>query len=122
MAAQYNLGWCYDRGDGVTKDDVEAFKWFRRAAEQGDAPAQNHIGVCYDNGRGVTKDFVEAYKWFNLASVRGHENAKKNLIIVEQRMTKEQIAEAQRISREFKEKIELPPGLPDVQHSATAKP
>ena len=32
--AQYNLGVCYDNGQGVAKDEVEAVKWYRKAAEQ----------------------------------------------------------------------------------------
>lgn len=33
--AQYNLGVCYDIGNGVAKDYAEAVKWYRKAAEQG---------------------------------------------------------------------------------------
>lgn len=37
--AQYNLGTMYDNGEGVREDDEEAAKWYRKAAEQGDATA-----------------------------------------------------------------------------------
>jgi uncharacterized protein len=43
--AQNNLGWMYERGDGVTQDYAEALKWYRKAAEQGDAAAQYNIGL-----------------------------------------------------------------------------
>ena len=33
--AQYNLGCCYEKGEGVEKDLKEAVEWFRKAAEQG---------------------------------------------------------------------------------------
>ncbi|KAB2645301.1 MAG: SEL1-like repeat protein, partial [Verrucomicrobia bacterium] len=33
--AQFNLGVCYESGNGVAKDYVEAVKWYRKAAEQG---------------------------------------------------------------------------------------
>ena len=36
----YNVGLCYDRGDGVHKDRVKAVEWYRKAA------AQNHAGAC----------------------------------------------------------------------------
>src|SRR5690348_3075964 len=39
-AAQTNLGWMYRNGHGVTQDDAEAAKWFRKAAIQGDATGE----------------------------------------------------------------------------------
>ena len=39
--------------------------------------------------------------WFNLSAAQGNEIAQENKDIVEQRMTREQIAEAQRLSREW---------------------
>ena len=53
----------YDTGDDVPKDSVEAAKWYRKAAEQGAANAQNSLGACYWLGNGVPKDYVQAYKW-----------------------------------------------------------
>ena len=41
--AQYNLGICYDNGYGVEKDLSEAVIWFRKAANQGHAEAQNML-------------------------------------------------------------------------------
>jgi uncharacterized protein len=40
-----DLGWMYADGRGVTQDDGQAVSWFRKAAEQGDAVAQNNLGV-----------------------------------------------------------------------------
>jgi hypothetical protein len=45
--AQYNVGCMYAVGWGVTQDNFEAVKWFRRAAEQGFGPAQFGLGVGY---------------------------------------------------------------------------
>ncbi len=47
-------------------------------------------------------DFVEAHKWFNVSSVRGDKDSKTFLAAVEWKMTPEQIAEAQRLARDFK--------------------
>lgn len=58
--AQFNLGVCYDNGDGVEKDLREAVRWYRKAAEQGDASAQCNLGWCYEAGIGVEKDLGEA--------------------------------------------------------------
>jgi TPR repeat protein len=105
--AQYNLGLCYQSGEGVAKDYVEAVKWYGKAAEQNNAKAQNNLGVCYYNGRGVAKDYVEAYKWWLVSAGQGDEDASKSVTIVEYRMTKEQIAEGQKMARSFKPR-ELP--------------
>ena len=49
--AQYNLGVCYAKGNGVTKDYAEAVKWFRKAAVQGH---QNAKKVLQRLGLGET--------------------------------------------------------------------
>jgi TPR repeat protein len=100
--AQFNVGEAYASGDGVETNLAEAAKWFRKAAEQNHALAQNALGASFANGDGVRKDYVEAYKWFNLASAQGNELAKDNLSGLESRMTPQQVAEAQRLAREFK--------------------
>ncbi len=41
--AQNNLGWMYQEGKGVQQDDAEAVKWYRKAAEQGNAEAQYRL-------------------------------------------------------------------------------
>ena len=102
--AQFSIGIMYAIGKGVRQDYVEAVKWFRKAAEQGDASAQNSLGSMYLNGYGVLQDFVEAHKWFNLAAARGNKHAEKNRVTVSIAMTHTQIAEAQRLAREWKPK------------------
>jgi TPR repeat protein len=48
----------------VPKDPAEAVKWYRKAAEQGDAHGQNLLAGCYVDGIGVSKDPAEAVKWY----------------------------------------------------------
>ncbi|HEX7518157.1 MAG TPA: tetratricopeptide repeat-containing serine protease family protein [Chthoniobacterales bacterium] len=108
--AQYNLGVCYDKGQGVAKDYVEAVKWFRKAAEQNFAMAQTKLGICYVLGRGVAKDYVESYKWWLLAAAQGDEDAKKELTPLENKMTSAQIAEGQKLARNFKPRKVLSAG------------
>jgi Sel1 repeat len=62
--SEYQVGLAYTKGQGVTKNEVEAVKWYRKAAEQGNAAAQDNLGVCCAKGQGVAKDEVEAVKWF----------------------------------------------------------
>ena len=64
--------------------------------------AQCSLATCYFNGEGVAKDAVEAYKWWNLAAASGNENAAERRESIAKKMTPEQIAEAQRLSREWK--------------------
>ena len=43
----------YAKGQGVPQDYAEAVKWYRLAAEQGFAMAQDNLGLMYKNGQGV---------------------------------------------------------------------
>ena len=71
-----------DRGDGcrdgVAEDDVEAVKWYRKAADQNLALAQYNLGVCYDRGDGVAEDHAEAAKWYRKAAVQNDADAQYN--------------------------------------------
>ena len=77
--SEVELGLRYDKGKGVAKDQVEAVKWYRKAAEQNYARAQNNLGVCYAEGEGVAKDQVEAVKWFRKAAEQNYAEAQYNL-------------------------------------------
>jgi TPR repeat protein len=52
-------------------------RWFRKAADQGDAPAQNNIGWLYAKGEGVPRDLGQAREWMQKAAANGNELAKK---------------------------------------------
>jgi TPR repeat protein len=79
-------------------------KWYRLAADQGDADAQYNLGVCYAKGEGVPQDKVLAYMWHDLASANGLKRAERKKGQLEKRLTRQQIAEAQKLSREWKPK------------------
>src|SRR5262249_26867527 len=100
--AQYSLAFAYANGQGVAQDYTEAAKWSRLGAEQGHTIAQYYLGIAYANGQGVPQDFIQAYKWFELSAARGYKDAIQGREIVSARMTNEQIAEAQRLAREWK--------------------
>lgn len=108
-AAQYSLGKCYEKGEGVPKKRADAIRWYRKAAEQGHAQAQYaltlslwddpeeadkwcresaaqgyvdaqvHLGDNYYNGWGVAADFVEAVKWYRKAAEKGDATAQSRL-------------------------------------------
>ena len=90
----------YDNGRGVPQDFPHAAKWYKRAAEDGDAIAQSNLASMYYNGRGVPRDSVLAHMWFDLAARQGNKTAQKNRDLIARLMTSDQIAEAQRLARE----------------------
>jgi TPR repeat protein len=50
-------------GSGVPRDDAEAAKWWRRAADQGHAEAQYYLALTYKAGTGAPLNYAEAMKW-----------------------------------------------------------
>ncbi len=107
--AQNNLGFMYRDGRGVPQDYAQAARWFRSGAELGDAFAQFNLGATYGQGKGVPQNYVQAHKWFNLAAANlcpgeDRDRAIKNRDFFERKMTPAQVAEAQRLAREWKPK------------------
>ena len=84
------------------RDYQTAVRLIRPLAEQGNANAQYTLGVLYDNGLGVPQDRVMAYMWLNLAAMQGRESAATFRDLVARLMTPQQIAEAQKLAREWK--------------------
>ena len=69
---EYMLGTVYFHGlHGVLKNDTEAVKWFRKAADQGILQAQYDLGVMYANGDGVPENDAEAVNWYRKAADSG---------------------------------------------------
>lgn len=117
--AQFYLGTLYDLGlGGVRQDFVEAVKWYRLAAEQGDPRAQSSLAFFYIRGQGgVVRDLVQAHKWLSVSASRfarmqprnmsglgskgGRALAAKTRDFIAVHMTRKQIAEAQRLAREW---------------------
>ena len=132
--AQFNVGLMYDKGQGVSKDEVQAMKWYRLAADQGRsdaqyqlghlcykqnnyaeaakwfhlaadqgrADAQSNLGAMYAEGEGVPQDYVQALMWFTLSAAQHHKDGMENRDKAAGLMTPAQIAEAQKLAREWK--------------------
>ena len=113
--AQYKLGVIYETEKGVPQDDIsaaeqslragqyrlaaeqrifmrddgEAMKWYRLAADQGYAKAQYKLGLIYQSDKGLAigqsgkvldrKNNIEAAKWYRLAAEQGYAKAQFNL-------------------------------------------
>jgi len=110
---QYYIGLMYYNGKTVPQNYAEATKWFRKAADQGDADSQYSLGLMYAIGKGVPQDYVLAYMWLNLASTRDsawekgkRDKAEENRKNLASKLTPAQIAEAQKLAREWKPKKE----------------
>jgi TPR repeat protein len=107
-AAQANLGYMSLDGFGLPADAAAAAGWFKRSAEQGDASGMLGLATLYEAGRGVPKDVVQAAKWYTLASVDDGEyddemftRAKKAKAALVAKMTPAQIAQADKLTRDF---------------------
>jgi uncharacterized protein len=103
--AQTMTGNMYLEGHGVRQDYAVAADWFWKAAEQGEVGGQVMLGLAYEAGNGVPQDYVLAHMWLNLAGAQGETRAMKWRDRVATKMTPAQIAEAQRLAREFKAKV-----------------
>jgi TPR repeat protein len=104
--ARFNLGLMYEQGKGTPQDYAEAVKWYRLAAKRRDVNAQINLGFMYGKGHAVLQDHIEAHKWFNLAASGAPDEETRN-IAIENRdlaaklMTAAQIAEAQKLAKQW---------------------
>lgn len=68
VEAQFNLGYAYDRGEGIHQDDKQALDWYRKASENGHKRAQFFLGCAYYDGQGVPQDYQQAVYWYQQAA------------------------------------------------------
>ena len=66
-----NLGYCYEKGFGVTQNYAKAEELYRKSANLGHVTAQNNLGNFYYYGKGVSQDYYEAKKWYLKAAEQG---------------------------------------------------
>jgi TPR repeat protein len=92
----------YEEGAGVLQDYLEAAKWYRMSAEQGNVVAKINLGVMLEQGfPGLPQDLVQTHMWYNLAASQGSADAARFRDDVAASMTPEQVAEAQRMAQEW---------------------
>jgi TPR repeat protein len=85
----------------VTCIDVDSLAQYERDARTGRAEALYNLGLAYSTGQGVVQDYVAAHKWFNLAAMRGSDVAKNWRNQIAGEMNAGQIAQAQKLAREW---------------------
>ena len=77
---------------------AEAYKWYALAADQGHALAQSGLAAMYSS------NYVLSHMWYNLAAAQGDQHSAKARDDLEKSMTPAQIAEAQKLAREWQPK------------------
>lgn len=115
--AMLGIAEVYRSGIGVKRDHAEAARWYLLAGEHCCA-AHRSLAEIYAKGEGVPQNFVEAYKWYTLTASsklgRGDPDdlqaynarvlAERDAMAAAAKMTPEQIAEAEKLAREWKPK------------------
>lgn len=112
--AQAKLGQIYANGLGVSQNYTQARDWSEKAAAQGNALAQHDLGLMYFIGAGIPQNFVQAHMWLilaaaNLVTPAAQKSAADRRDETARCMTPAQVAEAQRLAREWKPKTERTP-------------
>ena len=110
---------CKEQPDGVLLDDEaialfnhafeayssgaygKAYQDFKQLAKQGSSISQYFLGVMCYRGIGALQDFLRAHMWFNIAASNGHRKARKYLDQLTRSLTREQVAEAQVMARNW---------------------
>jgi TPR repeat protein len=81
--------------------DYDALAAFETEARKGRTDALYNLGLAYSTGQGADVDFIAAHKWFNLAAMKGIDEARNWRAQISREMSVGQIAEAQRLAREW---------------------
>jgi TPR repeat protein len=77
--AQYSLGRCFEKGNGVEQNMETAVEWYRKAAADGNATAQFSLGRCFEKGTGAAQNMKSAVEWYTKAALQGNALAQGKL-------------------------------------------
>jgi putative methionine-R-sulfoxide reductase with GAF domain len=124
-AAENALGLLYAQGDekqSIRQDESEASRWFTKAAEAGNIPAQSKLGSLYWGGRGVPQDSNRAYFWTVLARANGDEASKALAPFIATRLTPSQRTAIEQQAEQWLERHESPAKKPSPARSLSSKP
>ena len=98
---EMKISWGLGRTTDVACIDIDSLAQYERDAKIGRADALYNLGLAYSTGQGVAQDFIAAHKWFNLAAMRGSDEAKSWRNQIAGEMNAGQIAQAQKLAREW---------------------
>jgi uncharacterized protein len=101
---KFKLAEKFQKGTGRLKDINKAIKWYEKSAEQGSVQAQANLWRIYADGVGIMSDYVKAYMWAAIAGVNGFERAGTMRMMVESKMSAEQIEKSKKMARQWLKK------------------
>lgn len=78
ISAQCLLGAFFWNGFGTERNEEKSLEWYLKAAQEGDAVAQENAGLIYIRRQGKTNK-KKAFEWFSKAAERGDAEAQQNL-------------------------------------------
>ncbi|MGZ8190446.1 MAG: tetratricopeptide repeat protein [Methylococcaceae bacterium] len=77
--AELQMGLHYTNGNGVPRDDKQAFNWFEKAANKNQIEAQYRLGMALLEGRGIEKNLKTAFYWIEQSALHGNAKAQLSL-------------------------------------------
>ena len=100
-AAQLFLGFMYDNGQGLPKNEATAAEWYGEAAERDNVVAEVRLALMYRDGRGVPVNRVKALYLLEQAGRKENHMQKIAQALqqsLQKAMTKKEIDAAARLS------------------------
>jgi TPR repeat protein len=122
--AQYYYGRSFCCGKRPLYDNHKALFWFCKAAPSRQRDALFQIGSLYENanlyeGFLLPRDTALAYVYYEKAAEAGHEEAANRRSKLVTKLSKEDAARAEKLSRQFPN---IPCGIPSVTGETNAEP
>jgi TPR repeat protein len=65
------VGYFYEDGFGVNKNEIVAFEWYKKASELNNPNGHFELGYCYNNGYSIKKCLEDALKLYERSSKEG---------------------------------------------------
>lgn len=91
-------------GEGMAQDNMQAFVWFRKAAELGQVEAQYLLGLSNSAGVGGPQDLSKSYVWFSVAAANGYSGASERRDSTAEKLSQTQLPAAQKLAGHYFEK------------------
>jgi len=99
---QFELGEMFQKDDSA-RDYRSAFQWYLQSARKGYRRAQHRLGSMYARGTGVTQNYIKAYAWCLVSASQHSRRALFKLRKIESYMSREQISDARKLSKQYYE-------------------
>jgi TPR repeat protein len=98
---QFELGELFQKGEQRSRDYIQAFNWYEKAAKNGSRQAQHRLGTMYARGQGVLQNYAEAYAWCKVAAFQNSGRGKRKLKCLEAKMCLEQIRQGRWLAQDY---------------------